>query len=195
MSPSRRSRDRSYCDGTKRQGEPGTCHRPAGWGTPHPGTGRCKLHGGTLRGSVAAGSRDLLNRQARSYLAKYGVAVPVDNPVQKLSELAGECDALRSYFAMRVQQLQDPDFTSTTDLGVDQINALVTAYERALDRCAKVLTDMAKLNLDERLVRVSELQATALGASLDKVLANPRVGLDDAQRATVLNLLATELLT
>ncbi len=22
------------------------CHRPAGWGTTHPGVGRCKLHGG-----------------------------------------------------------------------------------------------------------------------------------------------------
>jgi hypothetical protein len=22
------------------------CHRPAGWGTSHPGVGRCKLHGG-----------------------------------------------------------------------------------------------------------------------------------------------------
>ena len=24
----------------------GHCQRPAGWGTPHPGAGRCKLHGG-----------------------------------------------------------------------------------------------------------------------------------------------------
>jgi len=29
---------------TKGDGEP--CKRPAGWGTDHPGVGRCKLHGG-----------------------------------------------------------------------------------------------------------------------------------------------------
>ena len=29
---------------TKGSGEP--CQRPAGWGTDHPGVGKCKLHGG-----------------------------------------------------------------------------------------------------------------------------------------------------
>lgn len=32
------------CGATNRNGEP--CQRPAGWGTDHPGEGRCKLHGG-----------------------------------------------------------------------------------------------------------------------------------------------------
>src|SRR5205823_12761118 len=37
-----------YCGARKRQpNHPGeTCRRPAGWGTWHPGVGRCKLHGG-----------------------------------------------------------------------------------------------------------------------------------------------------
>ena len=42
--------DRSgYCGAKKRQPSfPGeTCKRPSGWGTPHPGFGRCKLHGGS----------------------------------------------------------------------------------------------------------------------------------------------------
>lgn len=32
------------CGAKNRAGKP--CKRPAGWGTDHPGTGRCKLHGG-----------------------------------------------------------------------------------------------------------------------------------------------------
>ncbi|WP_157464919.1 hypothetical protein [Deinococcus apachensis] len=32
--------------GAKHNKRPGTCKRPAGWGTDHPGEGRCKLHGG-----------------------------------------------------------------------------------------------------------------------------------------------------
>lgn len=32
------------CGSTTRRGTP--CQRPAGWGTNHPGEGRCKLHGG-----------------------------------------------------------------------------------------------------------------------------------------------------
>lgn len=36
---------RLLCGARRKQGE-GTCTRPAGWGTPHVGIGRCKLHGG-----------------------------------------------------------------------------------------------------------------------------------------------------
>lgn len=32
------------CGATNRKGDP--CTRPAGWGTSHPGSGKCKLHGG-----------------------------------------------------------------------------------------------------------------------------------------------------
>lgn len=39
---------RRYCGARKRQTE-GTCRRPAGWGTPHPGWGNCKLHLGSTR--------------------------------------------------------------------------------------------------------------------------------------------------
>lgn len=34
------------CGGLKRDGSGNTCTRPAGWGTDHPGVGKCKLHGG-----------------------------------------------------------------------------------------------------------------------------------------------------
>jgi hypothetical protein len=36
------------CNSPKKHG--GTCGRPAGWGTNHPGKGRCKLHGGRSTG-------------------------------------------------------------------------------------------------------------------------------------------------
>ena len=40
--------DTPLCGARKRQPRyPGeTCARPSGWGTEHPGYGRCKLHGG-----------------------------------------------------------------------------------------------------------------------------------------------------
>jgi|GEM_PF-3592948 len=36
---------KAICGAKKKQGE-GVCQQPAGWGTDHPGEGRCKLHGG-----------------------------------------------------------------------------------------------------------------------------------------------------
>jgi uncharacterized protein YjcR len=47
-----------FCGARTRKGQP--CKRPAGWGTDHPGEGRCKLHGG-----CSTGPRDQLgNRNA-----------------------------------------------------------------------------------------------------------------------------------
>ena len=42
--------DKNYeiCGAKTRKGTP--CLRPAGWGTNHPGIGRCKLHGGSSTG-------------------------------------------------------------------------------------------------------------------------------------------------
>src|SRR5690348_4530669 len=44
------------CGGRRRaaesEGKP--CTRPAGWGTDHAGTGRCKLHGGSTPSHKAA---------------------------------------------------------------------------------------------------------------------------------------------
>src|SRR6056297_3141188 len=38
-------RDYEICGAkTKKDGSP--CQKPAGWGTDHPGVGKCKLHGG-----------------------------------------------------------------------------------------------------------------------------------------------------
>lgn len=39
---------RRFCDAKKHQGE-GTCRQAAGWGTSHPGSGHCKLHGGATK--------------------------------------------------------------------------------------------------------------------------------------------------
>jgi hypothetical protein len=50
------------------------CTRPAGWGTPHPGEGRCKLHGGSTPTGIASVylksgrySRDLPTRLLSTY--------------------------------------------------------------------------------------------------------------------------------
>lgn len=54
------------------------CKRPAGWGTSHPGTGRCKLHGGCSTGK-------------KSGLLRYSDYVPTDI-IEKYEEFASESD-------------------------------------------------------------------------------------------------------
>jgi hypothetical protein len=56
-----------------------------------------------------------------------------------------------------------------TEFG-EQLRSEVALFERAPDRCEPVLVAMARLNLDERLIRISEAQAhlvRVLGAFAD----------------------------
>lgn len=46
------------CGAKTRKGWP--CRRPAGWGTNHPGRGRCKLHGGASPGALVTGEYETI---------------------------------------------------------------------------------------------------------------------------------------
>lgn len=102
--PASRDHDKPKCGATKRGGGP--CTRPAGWGTPHPGIGRCKLHGGSTETHVVAAKRE----QAERDVALFGARKDV-HPAQALIELvqwtAGEVD----YWRFRVAELEEEELT------------------------------------------------------------------------------------
>jgi hypothetical protein len=62
--------DSRHCGARKHQG-PGTCRRPAGWGTSHAGTGRCKLHGGSTRNHRQHAARVKAEAEYAAFLAAY----------------------------------------------------------------------------------------------------------------------------
>ena len=47
--------------GAERRQERGVCTRPSGWGTTHPGQGRCKLHGGAT--PIKSGRYSVVTRE------------------------------------------------------------------------------------------------------------------------------------
>lgn len=158
------------CGGKKKQGE-GTCTQAAGWGTPHPGTGRCKLHGGCAPSSVIAG----IEEQARRLLYKHNAA-PVADPLEALQRLAGRALALEETIGELVNNLRSVRYE--TEAGGEQLRSEVAVLERAMDRCGKILVDIAKLNIEERMARVTEAQAEmaekALMATLGELGFTPQ---------------------
>lgn len=70
--------DSRYCGARKRQpAHPGErCRRPAGWGTEHPGWGRCKLHGGSTpyrHGRYSRVVRELYLPDVKWKLRRYSI--------------------------------------------------------------------------------------------------------------------------
>lgn len=154
-------RDKRFCGGKKRQGE-GTCTRPAGWGTDHAGFGKCKLHGGCAPSSRIAA----VEAQARQVLARLDVP-PVDDPLSELARIAGQVVAWKDMLADQVNGLSSLRYSTE---GGEQLRAEVALWERAMDRCEKFLGTMAKLNIDERLARVTEQQAALVADAVGAVL-------------------------
>jgi hypothetical protein len=156
----------------------GKCQRPAGWGTQHAGFGQCKLHGGNTKNANISGSAEVLKRDVDKILGKLDIT-PIDDPLTELSKLAGEVTAWKNIIAERVAFLKDVSYEG--EKTGEQIKGEVIVFERALDRCNTVLVGMARLNIDDRLARISEMQAQLVADALAAVLGE--MGMDlGAQR-------------
>lgn len=145
--------------GAKLRGREGTCSLPAGWGTSHKGYGRCRKHFGNSPNVARAAEVERVEREARAELARLDVA-PVDDPLGELQKLAGRVLAWEEAIGKLVNGLSAIRYES--EHGGEQLRAEVALLERAMDRCERVLVAMGRLNIDERLVRITEKQGSLI---------------------------------
>lgn len=160
--------DKRHCGANKRQGE-GTCTRPAGWGTDHAGYGRCKLHGGSTPNQSRAAQLVKLESDARVLFDKVAPeVVPVTNPLAAYAVFAGR---VMAWLDLMDSLLSDIDSARYRGATAEQIRGEVVLYERAMDRANTVLLSYAKLNIDERLVKIEEGKAAMVVDAVNAVIA------------------------
>lgn len=150
------------CGAKTRNG--GECRNAAGHRTEHPGFGRCSKHGG----STPNHNLRAVQNQVAQDLARMDVA-PVTDPLAALAQLGGQVVAWRDRMADLVNDLTSVRYDGHGPVG-EQTRAEVLLFERAIDQCRRVLVDIAKLNLDERMVRINEAQAELVDRALTAAL-------------------------
>lgn len=133
------------------------CRKPVS-----PGTTRCNLHGGKSPRAQAKAARDQLEAQVDKAIAKLDIA-PVEDPLTELSKLAGRVLAWEESMRGHVDKLRSLRYESANG---EAIRGEILLFERAMDRCAMVLGLIAKLNIDDRLARITERQAEMLESAL-----------------------------
>lgn len=148
----------------------------------------CRVHGGMAPQVRAAAARRLAEDRLRRRLDQAEIREVAD-PIGEFQRMVAEALALKDMLASHVASLDALRFTDAR--GSEQLRAEVALYERAMDRSARFLETWVKLGMEERLVRVTEVQAAAMGAALDRALT--AAGIDGERRREVVAALASEL--
>lgn len=162
--------------------------------TAEPGTTVCRFHGGKAPQVQAKAAERVVEQQVRRSLARLDVP-PVEDPFTELGKLAGQVVSWKDALAALVNRLVEDAPCEQCGAaggrlryesfatGAEQLRSEVSLFERAMDRCATVLGLMAKLNIDERMARISERQAAAVIRAIDVALATAGVTGPAAQEA------------
>lgn len=168
-----------YCGANKRQGE-GTCKRPTGWGTDHPGTGRCKLHGGSTPDHKNAAKLEI----ARRAVATYGLPREVTPDVALLEEVHRTAGHV-AWLAEIVAEIEHEDLvwgkTEEAEKNATEFGGVDTTYKAVpniwlvlYQQERKHLATVAKAAIDagiaERQVRIAEQQGQMLAKVINRVL-------------------------
>jgi len=132
-----------------------------------------------MHAGVSKERRNVLASEARLNLelARLDLA-PVDNPLIEMGRVAAQVLWFKDRVAERVNELTSIRYS--TD-GGEQLRAEVALFERAMDRCEKFLTAMARLNIDERLARIEEKQSDLITFAVTAALEE--LGLSTDQQA------------
>jgi hypothetical protein len=184
------------------------CHRPQGWGTSHPGTGGCKLHGGNAPSSVAAAQ----NQIAKKAVQTLGIPVdvgPADALLQEVQRTAGHVAWLGHIIAGlesgelvwgMTEEIVEPDITSKDGEAIitqatGKYRADFNVWYKMYAQERRHLANVCKLALDagvnERIVSMYEQVGDTFVTMIESVL--DAVGLTDDQRRKVPAAVVTEL--
>lgn len=129
----------------------------------------CRVHGGRAPQVRAAAARNLAEAALTSALTKrLRDATPVNDPLGELRRLAGEAVLWKDKLSEKVDELSSYEYTAA--FGDEKVKATVAIFTSAMRSCHELLRDMARLNIDERQLKIDEATAMAVIRAIDKGL-------------------------
>ena len=156
-----------------------------------PGTTICRWHGARAPQVRDAAARRLLQAKINGELQQQGWE-PVVDPLAAYADLAGEIMTFKALAREHVNQLSSWSYQDA--IAREDAKAVVGVYERALDRCDKILASMVKFGIDAAMLRQARErptreQAAQLVEILGRALGDPRVTVNGSVQAVILDAL------
>ena len=190
-----------FCGAQRKQSD-GDCRRPSGWGTNHPGWGRCKLHGGATESHVEAAQYERVSATAQLF----GVPReqdPITGMLETYHQTLGVLDAIE---AMCMQLLPAEVVWGITkekrvgedgaEPGENSLSPIEREYAPGVNIWVKLLADwhdrafaeaerILKLDLDSRRIELAQSHVAAMVA----ILLSPELALSVEQRRAAARIL------
>lgn len=165
--------EKKICGAKKRNGEP--CGRPRGWGTPHPGFGNCKNHGGCTPNGIKAAEKEA----AGEALAIYGLPRAVDPHSALLEELHRTAGHV-AYLAQLIRDLDGDNglkqFQTSENGTIERASVWIDLYHEERKHFASVAKTCISVGIEERYVKLAEEQADLMAQFARGLLAE--LGID-----------------
>jgi hypothetical protein len=143
------TKPRPQCTATSKRSQE-RCKR-----APTPGSPVCKIHGSASPQAKRKAQLRLVETEARARLKRMDIE-PVTDPFTELQRLAGRALAWERIVSEVVDGIGTWRYESPTG---EQMRAELGMFERALAGCRQTLVDLARLHVDDRVLRIREREA------------------------------------
>jgi hypothetical protein len=147
------------CGAKKRNG--GKCTMAAGWGTNHPGTGKCKWHGGSMPNHVKAAAKDEL----RKLLGTEKEMNPFEAIMWCIRIRAGEVE----WLGKKMADLERDAWVESTLVG-KQFHLYARERQAAMQDLVRFSQIAISMGIAERYVRLSEVYGQTIAKLIEKVV-------------------------
>jgi hypothetical protein len=158
------------CGAKKRKG--GHCTMAAGWGTVHPGTGRCKFHGGSVPNHVKKAAGDEL----RTLLGEEREMNPFEAIMWCIRIRAGEVQ----WLSEKIAALEEKAWIEETLVG-KQFHLYARERTAAMSDLVRYSQIAISMGIAERYVRLAEVYGQTIAKLLEGVLGE--LNLTEEQKA------------
>lgn len=131
----------------------------------------CFKHGGHVTATQAKARERRAEYAAKGQLMKDAEKRGInrmEDAVEELELIASEAIAFKNICRLRLEAIGD-EWRYSSRAG-EQLRAEVAVYERAIDRCDKVLTNYVRLGIAEKRVKIAEAQAMILVGVIQNIL-------------------------
>lgn len=157
------------------------CEQPAGWGTEHPGIGRCKRHGG----STELANRGAAMQRALQLAEVYGTPEQVDPHTALLNELERTSGHV-SWLFIKVQEVGSGEAGEGALVGpVGQSgpskeggwhhasiepSVWLKLYQDERKHLVSVANTCVRAGIEERRVRIAEAQGMMIARAIQRIV-------------------------